>query len=194
MIRMPRRSVTRFFIPLIDVLLLLFCIFMLMPQFKEEELDSKASSAVDLADTVKSLEYEIDRLTTELKKYDERRPTQEELEQLRSEVAQLRKERSQVVQKTHFQVIDIDGKTGELYFYDTSRPNDSRVRIESEKEAWALIERHQKEAKGNEVYYYFLYPRPETGYPTLAQERRYKGWFKRVANSLAANSLKEPAP
>ena len=31
MITPPRRSVTRFFIPLIDVLILLFCIFLLMP-------------------------------------------------------------------------------------------------------------------------------------------------------------------
>ena len=31
MITQPRRSVTRFFIPLIDVLILLFCIFLLMP-------------------------------------------------------------------------------------------------------------------------------------------------------------------
>src|SRR5262249_55125131 len=30
-ITLPRRSVTRFFIPLIDVLILLFCIFLLMP-------------------------------------------------------------------------------------------------------------------------------------------------------------------
>ena len=31
MIASPRRSVTRFFIPMIDVLILLFCIFLLMP-------------------------------------------------------------------------------------------------------------------------------------------------------------------
>jgi len=31
MIRLPQRSVTRFFIPLIDVLTLLFCIFLLIP-------------------------------------------------------------------------------------------------------------------------------------------------------------------
>ena len=31
MIVLPKRSVTRFFIPLIDVLILLFCIFLLMP-------------------------------------------------------------------------------------------------------------------------------------------------------------------
>ena len=35
MIRLPRRSVTRFFIPLIDVLILLFCIFLLMPIVEE---------------------------------------------------------------------------------------------------------------------------------------------------------------
>ena len=34
MIELPRRSVTRFFIPLIDVLTLLFCIFLLMPVMK----------------------------------------------------------------------------------------------------------------------------------------------------------------
>ena len=31
MLKMPQRSVTRFFIPLIDVLTLLFCIFLVMP-------------------------------------------------------------------------------------------------------------------------------------------------------------------
>ena len=194
MIRLPRRSVTRFFIPLIDVLLLLFCIFLLMPQFKEEDLDKKVQSAFELAETVTSLEYEIDRLTKELKRYDERRPTQDELEQLRAEVAQLRKERQQVVQRTYFHVLDIDGKTGELYFYDPTKADEPRMRIESEKDAQALIERHQKEAKGNELYYYFLYPRPETGFPTLAQERTYRTWFRRVANSLAGGSFKEPTP
>ena len=31
MIELPKRSITRFFVPLIDVLILLFCIFLLMP-------------------------------------------------------------------------------------------------------------------------------------------------------------------
>ena len=35
MLEMPRRSVTRFFIPLIDVLTLLFCIFLMMPAVKK---------------------------------------------------------------------------------------------------------------------------------------------------------------
>ena len=36
MIQMPRRSVTRFFIPLIDVLTVLFGIFLLMPIVREK--------------------------------------------------------------------------------------------------------------------------------------------------------------
>ena len=35
MLEMPRRSVTRFFIPLIDVLTLLFCIFLMMPAVRK---------------------------------------------------------------------------------------------------------------------------------------------------------------
>jgi hypothetical protein len=189
MIHMPRRSVTRFFIPLIDVLLLLFCIFLLLPQFKEEELDKKAQSAFELADTVTSLEYEIDRLTREMKKYDLLPASKEELESLLFEVEQLRKDRKQVVQRTYFQIIDIDGKTGDIFYYDTAKQGQPKLRIETDKDAWALIERHQQEAQGNEVYYFFLYPRPETGFPTLAQERKYKAWFSRIANSL-----KEPRP
>ena len=34
MIHIPKRSVTRFFIPLIDVLTLLFCIYLLLPIVK----------------------------------------------------------------------------------------------------------------------------------------------------------------
>ena len=37
MIRLPQRSVTRFFIPLIDVLTLLFCIFLVLPLAKSPE-------------------------------------------------------------------------------------------------------------------------------------------------------------
>ena len=40
MIQPPHRSVTRFFIPLIDVLTLLFCIFLLMPYVKPVEAEA----------------------------------------------------------------------------------------------------------------------------------------------------------
>ena len=47
MLEMPCRSVTRFFIPLIDVLILLFCIFLMMPAVKrtaEAEVGATAPS------------------------------------------------------------------------------------------------------------------------------------------------------
>ena len=52
MIHMPHRSVTRFFVPLIDVLLLLFCIFLLMPYVKSNNIllcpsDSQPTASPD---------------------------------------------------------------------------------------------------------------------------------------------------
>ena len=59
MIAMPKRSVTRFFIPLIDVLLLLFCIFLLMPLANEEDLKKSQESSQNLTEDVESLEREL---------------------------------------------------------------------------------------------------------------------------------------
>jgi biopolymer transport protein ExbD len=184
MIQMPRRSVTRFFIPLIDVLLLLFCIFLLMPKFAAEDLEKKAESAVDLAETVAALERELQLRNQELATYEDLRPMLAELEKMREELERLKRERKLIVQRTNHQLIDVDGKTGEIYYYDAAKPKDPKLKIESEEAAHALIDRHRREAKDQEVYYYFVYPRPESGYPTLAQERRYKAWFANVAHSL----------
>ncbi len=49
MIHMPRRNVTRFFIPLIDVLILLFCIFLLMEFNTATKADAAAATAPDSA-------------------------------------------------------------------------------------------------------------------------------------------------
>ena len=45
MIQMPSRSITRFFIPMIDVLTLLFCIFLLMPVIKETKAEEEKKKA-----------------------------------------------------------------------------------------------------------------------------------------------------
>src|SRR5690349_9265321 len=58
MIQMPRRSVTRFFIPLIDVLTLLFCIFLLMPMVRPAE----GVSAAHDQERLRQLEEEVARL------------------------------------------------------------------------------------------------------------------------------------
>ena len=66
MIRMPRRSVTRFFIPLIDVLILLFCIFLLMEFNSESDLDKQIEITADQSESLDLLQGEVQRRTKEL--------------------------------------------------------------------------------------------------------------------------------
>jgi hypothetical protein len=185
MIVMPRRSVTRFFIPLIDVLLLLFVIFLLMPIANLDELEEKRQAAGDLSDTVDSLERELQRRTQEVSNLEEARADADEIEKLRAELEKLRQAGAQPLHKhTAIHIIDIDGKTGEISYYDAALPEQSLLQLKDEPGVRTLIERHQREASGRELYYLFLYPRRETGFPTRAQERRYQAWFGKVAHSL----------
>jgi lipid II:glycine glycyltransferase (peptidoglycan interpeptide bridge formation enzyme) len=184
MIVMPRRSVTRFFIPLIDVLLLLFVIFLLMPIANLEELEERRQTAVDLSETVDSLERELQRRTADLNRLEEARGAADEIARLRADVEKLRAAVRDSLQRAAFHIIDIDGKTGDIFYYDPARAENPYVKLADQNAVAALIERHQRAAKDKELYYFFLYPRPETGFPTRAQERRYQAWFANVAHSL----------
>jgi hypothetical protein len=184
MIQMPRRSVTRFFVPLIDVLLLLFCIFLLMPIANEEQLDQQRQTVSELQDTVETLEKDLRRSKRELADVEALRADADELQRLRDEVDKLRKSALKSLQeRTAFHILDVDGKNGELSFYDPTLPNPI-VPVKDENAARELIEKHRQKSAGRDLYYYFLYPRPTTGFPTLRQERQFKTWFKDIANSL----------
>ena len=80
MIQMPRRSVTRFFIPLIDVLTLLFCIYLLMPIVKPAGAEETGDAVPSPAEAKLSAEerQELERL----RKLDEAR-RRSEAERLR---------------------------------------------------------------------------------------------------------------
>ena len=184
MIDMPRRSVTRFFIPLIDVLLLLFCVFLLMPIVNENELDKKTESATDLAEVVASLERELDQRSQDLARYEDLRPQLAELEKLKEEVERLRKERKGIVERMVFKILDIDKNDGSLYYVDPLQIQKKPLAIADEKAAHQLIEQHKMQAKKQELYYYFLLPREETGFPTRQQAKEYENWFIQVPNSL----------
>ena len=185
MIVMPRRSVTRFFIPLIDVLLLLFVIFLLMPIVNLEEFEKKRQTASDLGDTVDSLERELVRRTLEVQKLEDARASADELDKLRVELEKLRQAAQQPLHKrTAIYIIDLDGKTGAISYYDAAQPQQPVSKLTDAKAVATLIERHQRDAGGRELYYLFLYPRPETAFPTRAQERDYLAWFAKVAHSL----------
>src|SRR5262245_50813583 len=102
MLVMPRRSVTRFFIPLIDVLTLLFCVFLVMPLAKSSNEDVSSS-----AEDVKRLQAELDRL---------RGLGADEPEKLRQQLEELRQAKMEAIkQRITPRVIEIDGNDGKLY-------------------------------------------------------------------------------
>ena len=72
MIQLPKRSVTRFFIPLIDVLILLFCVFLFLPMVGQGDTpDSTLKASTDtiekskIADPTTQLLKEIEKLRAE---------------------------------------------------------------------------------------------------------------------------------
>ena len=166
MIQLPRRSVTRFFIPLIDVLTLLFCIFLLMPLVKPAE----GSAAAADAERLRQLEREVERLRREVR---ERPP------EMREELERLRREKLKVLQqRLLIRVLQIDPASGKLFATDPER-----IEIRNQADARELVERDGRgpAAEGKEVYYLILYPRdPNNIYPLQAQRAEYESWFSDV--------------
>src|SRR5690349_6560295 len=102
MIQLPRRSVTRFFIPLIDVLTLLFCIFLLMPLVKKADGEAPEEGK---ATTAPPGSTEPDKPADAVR-----------LERERQELERIRKERIETLQhRLAVHVLEIDGATGKLF-------------------------------------------------------------------------------
>lgn len=160
MLELPRRSVTRFFIPLIDVLTLLFCVFLVMP------LGEQADGEPDPQ--------------TDAQWREERDRHREEIRQLTQELDKIQKDKGLSLQeRIAFRVLEIDGtKQGKLFYRDKSaEPHE----IRSEADARSLIANDQKALAVNkkELVYVILYPRDrDTDYPTGAQREQYEKWFR----------------
>lgn len=181
MIRLPRRSVTRFFIPLIDVLTLLFCIFLLMPLVQatgdgpEPVPGSPAAEPAEPTATLRPQRGQVPGGPGEL--LQERL----ELERLRKEQEQLRHAKMETLQqRLAIRVLEIDADTGKLSYHEPEQ----RLEITSQADAQALIQRHLREAGGRELYYLFLFPRRVTGYPEERQVKQYERWFADVAHGF----------
>jgi hypothetical protein len=157
MIRHPRRSVTRFFIPLLDVFILLFCIFLLMPYVKPVE--GEAGAVTPKPGDAAELKGEIDAL--------------------RRERDRLKRERSQVLDRLVIRVLEIDRNSGKLFDYDPER-----VEIATASAAQDLIERQRQASIGRDVYFLFLFPRESSGYPLERQMTAYSDWFKDVPHGF----------
>jgi hypothetical protein len=182
MICIPRRSVTRFFIPLIDVLILLFCMFLLMPMVKtagdasQQKPADQQLSADDRNDLERLRRERNAQLDLEQMKR-EREAVQRQLEQMRQEkVATLQNRLS-------IRVLEI-GEEGELYYFDAQRAGDRRVRLTSDT-VRDFIARQRREAGENELYFLLLYPRPASGFaafPLRGQREQYDRWFDGIAH------------
>jgi hypothetical protein len=139
MIRMPRRSVTRFFIPLIDVLILLFCIFLLMP-IVEEGAEGPGRAKLT-AGEAEQLRAEIERQRQHIAELERTRPSNRTRE-LEEELARLRREASRsVTERLVIRTFQIDPKTGELVYYDPER-----MVVRNQADALELLDRDRKKS------------------------------------------------
>jgi hypothetical protein len=172
---MPKRSVTRFFIPLIDVLTLLFCIFLLMPLVKatpdKSEDKSPGSAAGGSAQDPAKAAEEARKQLKELEQV---------LEARKKELEQVREARKTVLQEhVVVRVLEIDAATGKLYYYGPERTE------VTEAKAHELI-RNDRRAIGeskHELYYAILYPRdPGSPHPFVDEKQKYNEWFEDVAH------------
>jgi hypothetical protein len=162
MIERPKRAVTFFFVPLIDVLILLFCIFLLMPF-----VATPPAAEPDPEPKAKPPEPELPREVGEL---------QEQLQRARREIERLRAERGNLAERLSVKVLEIDPKDGRLYYYQDGQ----RINVTSQPEAEAVITLHKRASGTREPFFLILYPRTRSGYPEQQQADAYARWFRDV--------------
>lgn len=168
MIELPSRSITRFFIPMIDVLTLLFCIYLLMPlAVSDETAESEAERAAR------------DQRIKELEEKARQQRGGELTEEMRAELEALRRKRVQVLQeRMSFRLLEVDPKDGHLFYR-----NPNEVPIDNEKGAQRLVTQDRARIGAEQdLCYVILAPRdPNSGYPTRVDvEEKYPKWFKGV--------------
>jgi hypothetical protein len=165
MLKMPHRSVTRFFIPLIDVLTLLFCVFLIMPQAKSTK-DEEGLRGSTPEMQVEFLRQQNKQLAKEKK-------------DIWDELVALRKQKLSALQnRLQVHVLEIDPKTGDLV-----QRTGQKKRINSEGAAKLLIDSERKdEGLGErEILYLLLYPADrKPRHPTVGDVERYNNWFTGV--------------
>jgi hypothetical protein len=167
----PRKSVTRFFIPLIDVLILLFAMFLIMPFVSGPEApEAPEKKDKDKAETPLPSDVKV---------------LQEMLKEERLRVARLEREKqARIADRLIVRVLEIDPTNGVLFYYDPGREE-----IRSKADAVRLITRQKILASQGgvvkDVFFLVLPPRrtPSGGvspYPTKDQEAEIREWFSDV--------------
>lgn len=148
MIVLPRRSITRFFVPLIDVLVLFFCVFLFMPMVTQGDNPNGPSTSSSNSSQPKS-------------------------EPLLDEIARLRNKNTLDIQgQLSINVLEIDSKTGELL-----KRSAAREKIANRELAAKMIEEDLLSSNGKKIMYVILYPQEDNGFPTREQRENYQRWF-----------------
>jgi hypothetical protein len=167
MITLPKRSVTRFFIPLIDVLILLFCIFLLMPfvsaPAKTDDPPEAKAVPVELPTEVKELQKRLLAANTD------RDEAVKRLERYQKE----RGERLVV------RVLEIDPNNGRLVYYAPGRQE-----IASQAHAEQLIAYEKRLAGEKDIFFTIQYPRQAAKHPTDTDLASYRDWFRHVPHGF----------
>jgi hypothetical protein len=162
MLKMPHRSVTRFFIPLIDVLTLLFAAFLVMPLVHESGDDSTGLADKPAGEQAEHYHKQADYY-------------REETERLKHDIRQLRdKQRKEQRTPPRPHILEVDKDTGKLYDRDAPR-----TEISSRDQVDDLIERdkaNQSSQPGWKIPYTIVFPRNSTK-PTPGQQEEYEKWF-----------------
>lgn len=161
MIQLPKRSVTRFFIPLIDVLILLFCVFLFLPMVGQGDTpDSTLKASTDTIEKSK-----IADPTTQLLK----------------EIEKLRAERTEAFKGGVFsRVLEIDSATGGLFYR-----NPDKCYLKNKDDLSSLINQDKLSSMGREIFYMVLFPRDlDSSYPTRGQRENYERWLNGIVWSF----------
>ncbi len=189
MIELPKRSVTRFFIPLIDVLTLMFCIFLLMPVVKPGQDEAAAANAPTTpanasAEQVSRDRQELERLRKERGQWRDVEELNREKSRLQTQLDELRKSKMETLQqRLTIRVLEI-GEDGRLFAYDPTQENQRRFEITRDNVA-QFIAAQRRRAGTDELYFLLVYPRPASGLPTFplrSQREEYDRWFAGVAH------------
>lgn len=170
MITTPRRAVTRFFIPLIDVLILLFCIFLLMP-FVSNPTPPDAQAP---APPQEQLPKDVATLQRDLKSAKDRIA--------RMEAAAQAALIDRVIVRVLFVGKDAQGVY--LYHFDDTGRREIRNGTQALQYVTDQTARAARAGGTKELKFEILYPRDESGfargYPNAKEEALIRGWFGAV--------------
>jgi hypothetical protein len=164
MLEMPRRSVTRFFIPLIDVLTLLFCVFLMMPLAK-----------VGDADNPRTPQEQVQYLQRE--KESQKRRYEDTIKDLEARLAEAQKAQVQNLKaELWVRIIEID-KRGRVFTDDPDRPG-ATLEITRPEQGQRLVQRDRREHADQKLYYLVMYPKRGSNL-TSAQLSDFENvWFR----------------